>query len=366
MTRDFLLKKPKMKKSTSVDQNKIKIVCDKLCDRIEDLLDSFELEYRPNSKFVSMSCPIHGGDNVGALNLYHTGDSYRGNWKCRTHQCEEVFKGSIIGFIRGVLSHQKYNWQKNGDSTSSFQEALDYATQFLNVNIKDIKISHTQKEKTRFVSNATILATSNIPTKKGINRHIIRKSLVIPSPYFVSRGFHPEILDKYDVGDCRVENKEMSGRAVVPIYDSAHQYMVGCSGRTIADQIKPKWRHSSDFKAEENLYNFWFAKDIVQETNEIILVESPGNVWKLEENGIHNSVATFGAHLTDKQKMILDTSGAMKLIVIMDSDDAGEKAREQIDKKCSRTYNIHHIRLSKNDIADMTPEEINQEIKAKI
>jgi 5S rRNA maturation endonuclease (ribonuclease M5) len=56
----------------------------------------------------------------------------------------------------------------------------------------------------------------------------------------------------------------------------------------------------------------------------------------------------------------------MRLIVIMDSDDAGEKAREQIEKKCSRTYNIQHIRLSKNDIADMTPEEINQEIKAKI
>jgi DNA primase len=355
-----------MKKSISVDQNKIKIVCDGLCDRIEELLDSFGLEYRPNPKFVSMSCPIHGGDNIGALNLYHIGDSYRGNWKCRTHQCEEVFKGSIIGFIRGVLSHQKYNWRKNGDSTCSFQEALEYATNFLNVDIKNIRVSNTQKEKTRFVSNATILATNNNQKKRGISRGVIRKNLVIPSPYFISRGFDPAILDRYDVGDCKSENKEMSGRAVVPIYDSEYQYMVGCSGRTTSNDIKPKWRHSSDFKAEENLYNFWFAKDIIQKTNDIIIVESPGNVWKLEENSIHNAVATFGAHLTDKQKMILDTSGAMRLIVIMDSDDAGEKAREQIEKKCSRTYNIQHIRLSKNDIADMTPEEINQEIKAKI
>lgn len=364
MTQDFLLKKPKMKKSTSIDQDKIKIICDNLCDRIEDLLDGFELEYRSNPKFVSMSCPIHGGDNIGALNLYHVGDSYRGNWKCRTHQCEETFKGSIIGFIRGVLSHQKYNWQKNGDDTCSFQEAIAFATDFLKVSLKDIKVSNTQKEKIRFVSNATILSAQHSPSKKTVTRNVVRKSLDIPSQYFISRGFHPDILDKYDIGDCKAENKEMSSRAVVPIYDHDNRYMVGCSGRSIFNEAKPKWRHSSDFKAEENLYNFWFAKEPIKETNEVIIVESPGNVWKLEENNIHNSVATFGAHLTDKQKMILDTSGAMKLIVIMDSDDAGEKARIQIDKKCSRTYNIQHIRISKNDIAEMTKEEIDREIKA--
>ncbi|NDC71851.1 MAG: hypothetical protein EBZ62_00150, partial [Sphingobacteriia bacterium] len=32
-----------------------------------------------------------------------------------------------------------------------------------------------------------------------------------------------------------------------------------------------------------------------------IIVESPGNVWRLEENGIHNSVALFGSSLSDRQ-----------------------------------------------------------------
>ena len=59
---------------------------------------------------VSMACPIHQGDNSSALNLYIEGDSYRANWKCRTHQCEKTFKGSILGFTRGLLSYQKYNW----------------------------------------------------------------------------------------------------------------------------------------------------------------------------------------------------------------------------------------------------------------
>lgn len=358
----FLSKTQKMKKSTSVDQNKIKIICDQLCDRIEDLLDSFGLEYRQNGKFMSMACPIHGGDNVGAINLYHIGDTYRGNWKCRTHHCEEIFKGSIIGFIRGIISHRDHGWQKNGDDACSFQDALNYATKFLNVSLKDIKISNLQKEKIAFVSNATILATPKQNNKKIITRQTVRKNLVIPSKYFIDRGFSGQILNKYDVGDCLTDNKEMSNRAVVPIYDAEYKTMIGCSGRTIIDNVKPKWKHSNDFKAEENLYNFWFAKEFIQSTGDVILVESPGNVWKLEENGIHNSVATFGAHLTDKQKMLLDISGAMRLIVIMDSDDAGDKARFQIDKKCSRTYNIKHIRIQKNDVAEMTADQIKSEI----
>ena len=61
---DFQMKKTKTKKSASIDQNKIKVLCDAACGRIEDLLNHFDLEYKINSKFVSMSCPIHGPNNV--------------------------------------------------------------------------------------------------------------------------------------------------------------------------------------------------------------------------------------------------------------------------------------------------------------
>lgn len=381
MAQDFLLKKRRMKKSNSYDQNKIKILCDHLCDKIEPLLDHLGLEYRMNGKFITMSCPIHGGDNDTALNLYHTGDNYRGNWKCRSHKCDEIFKGSIIGFIRGVLSHRQYHWTKDGDDACSFQEALDFATEFLNLSLKDIKISNVDKEKNRFISNSKVLQPIE-STKKGLNRASVRKNLGIPSKYFLSRGFSSSVLDKYDVGDCLSQEKEMANRAVVPIYDMEYKFMIGCSGRSIfnkCDKCKgyhknecpdnndvwkfSKWRHSSGFKTQECLYNFWFAKDYIKESNQAILVESPGNVWKLEENNIHNSLGLFGSNLSDRQKTILDMSGAMDLVIIMDNDDAGLKARKQIYDKCHRTYNIKDIILSKNDIADMTSEEIEKEIK---
>jgi len=370
----------KKKKSTSVDQNKIKVICDQACDRIEDLLDSFNLSYKMNGKFVSMSCPIHGGDNDGAINLYHIGDSYRGNWKCRTHHCEEIFKSSIVGFVRGILSHQKLNWNKNGDDAVPFQEAVEYITSFLNVSLKDIKINNNDKDKLRFVSNSKIF-TENDTKPSGLSRSTVRKSLEIPSQYFLSRGFSKSILEKYDVGECRSQTKEMANRAVVPIYENDMKYMIGCTGRSIfekCDKCKSyhdkssncpsneeswkhsKWKHSYGFKTQESLYNFWYAKEFIQDSGTVIIVESPGNVWKLEENCIHNSVGIFGSNLTDKQKMLLDTSGAMNIIVIMDNDDAGNKGRLVIDSKCCRTYNIKHIHIQANDLADMTNDQIKE------
>ena len=111
------------------------------------------------------------------------------------------------------------------------------------------------------------------------------------------------------------------------------------------------------------MYNFWFAKEHILETGSVILVESPGNVWKLEENGIHNSVGLFGCSLSDRQKLILDSSGAMNIIILTDNDDAGKKAAEQIQNKCSKTYNILIPKILKNDIGEMTSDEITIQIK---
>lgn len=381
------LKNHKMKKPyRSIDQNKLKVVCDKLCDKIEDVLDHFGLEYKLNQKFVSMPCPIHNGDNDGALNLYYVGEDYRGNWKCRSHKCEEHFKSSIIGFIRGILSRQKHQWSKPGDSTVNFNEALEYATKLANLDLNKIEVSNIDKNKTQFINTAKILNTPKTEHKNLINRQQVRKFLSIPSQYFLNRGFSEQILDKYDVGDCLNSNKEMNNRAVVPIYDDKFEYMLGCSGRSIFDkcdncksyhngEICPgqydlwkysKWRHSKGIKTQECLYNIWYAKEYIQKSGCVILVESPGNVWKLEENNIHNSVCLFGANLTDKQKMLLDISGAMTIITIMDSDEAGEKARDLIYKKCHRTYNIKNITVSKNDIAELNNDEIQIEIIEKI
>jgi 5S rRNA maturation endonuclease (ribonuclease M5) len=384
---DLLLKNKIMKKSHSNDQHKLKIVCDEVCDNIDTLLDIFNIEYRSNNKMISMACPIHGGDNISAINLYPEGDRYRGNWKCRTHGCDKVFKASVIGFIRGVLSHQKHGWEKDGDKACSFNDALDFALKFIKKDLKNIKISGSDKDKKLFTStinyigNATATQTpvSQLPTRAQV-----RKSLIMPAEYYLSRGYSLETLDRYDIGFCNKPNKEMSNRVVVPIYNNDYTHMIGCSGRSISEKcskcssyhaseevcpsdekkwLSSKWKHSVNFKSQNCLYNFWFAKEHIIKNAVVVIVESPGNVWRLEESGIHNSVAIFGSSLSDRQKIMLDSSGAMTIVILTDNDEAGKKAGEQIKEKCKNTYRIFVPQISKADIGEMTKLEIETEIK---
>jgi len=119
------------KQSNSYNQHKLKIVCDKLCDNIESLFDYFGLhDLRHNGKMFVGKCPIHDGDNKTAFNIYPDGDTYRGNWKCRTHNCDKFFKSSIIGFVRGLLSNKKHGWKTNEDKTVSFDETIQFIQQF--------------------------------------------------------------------------------------------------------------------------------------------------------------------------------------------------------------------------------------------
>ena len=153
----------------------------------------------------------------------------------------------------------------------------------------------------------------------------------------------------------------------------------GCTGRTTYSQclyckayhkigikcpekayryLYSKWKHSGGFKSTKTLYNLWFAKKVIKKTGVVILVESPGNVWRLEEAGIHNSLGIFGCEFSDEQKEFLDKTGAMTIIALLDNDEAGQLGIESIYNKCWKDYKIVTPTISKNDIGDMTIEEV--------
>lgn len=367
--------------SRSYNQQELKNICDMLCDNITEVLSSLDLcDYRDNEKMVTMPCPIHSGDNESALNLYYEGDTYRGNWKCRTHQCEKHFKGSIIGFIRGVISSRKYRWSQDGDKMCSFAEAMEFAKGLVSDQQSSNVFSKIKQDKNNF-SRIVNKITNNTEQATQIPRELVINNIDIPSQYYLDRGFSKEVLLKYDVGLCKNPKKPMYNRVVVPIYDDSGQYLVGCTGRSIFNQcdicrayhdpskscpesekawIYSKWKHSQGFKSQNHLYNFWNAKQHIQKTNYAIIVESPGNVWKLEENNIHNSVALFGCNLSDRQKLILDSSGAMTLIVIMDNDKAGHQASQEIKHKCENTYRLLFPKIDAADIAELNSQQITE------
>ena len=81
----------------------------------------------------------------------------------------------------------------------------------------------------------------------------------------------------------------MSGRVVVPIYDENNNY-VACIGRAVYQNMQPKWLHSKGFKKSSYLYGYNVAKDDIMKKGTIVLVEGQGDVWRMHEAGVTNTV----------------------------------------------------------------------------
>lgn len=364
----------------------------KASERLEDLLEYFGLEdLRRANRFYVGNCPVHGGDRNNAFNIFHEGEDRVGNWRCFTNNCHKHFHPTLIGFVRGVLSHTKNGWQDptDTDKVCSFKEAVDFLVRFCGEgDINNFKVDNEAFEKRKFASQMTRIYNPKEPEiVHKIPREIVRASLDVPATYFVSRQYSKEVLDKYDVGLCSTAGKEMYMRATVPIYNQDYEHVIGCTGRSIFDMCPlcetyhnplqrcpdkdnawkySKWKNSYGFKGEYHLYNYWFAKEHIARTGVAIIVEGPGDVWRLEEAGIHMSVATFGAHFTRHQRALLDKSGALALIILTDPDQAGRVAAQTIRKECENSYLISEPKLNGTDVGATSIKLIHEKLLPEI
>ena len=84
------------------DQAKLNALTDLVVQYIDKIYNYFnvDISYK-NDILIKSPCFIHGGDNPTALNLYYNAD-IRVHYKCRTHQCEEIFGSSLISLITGT------------------------------------------------------------------------------------------------------------------------------------------------------------------------------------------------------------------------------------------------------------------------
>lgn len=283
-------------------------------------------------------CPIHNGDNPTAFNINSdVTDEYCGRWFCNTHKCNEQYGGDMIGLIRGLMPK------------SSFAEVIKVAESFCDEKSVDF---------TNDIYNDIVLrGISKKP--KGLTRDEVRKRLIIPPEFYIKRKFKEETLDKFDVGLCVTPNAPMYNRVVFPIYDPTGKVMVGCVGRTVVDDSE-KWKNQKGFKKSEHLYNYHNALKRICQTGDVILVEGQGDALRIWQSGFENVVGIFGSKLHDTQELLLEKTGAMRLITFFDNDEAGHKCREDIDKKMSNLFEIKHLVPSGKDVGDMEDDEVKR------
>jgi 5S rRNA maturation endonuclease (ribonuclease M5) len=311
----------------------------------------------------AFSCPVHGSNNPDS------GCVYKNNyiWRCFTNGCHEEIGQSTFYLLKHLLENKL-------EKKLYHKDVIDYIDNLIGeVDLTAFEVKEFKKER---------VVTEGILTRKEV-----RSRLNIPSPYFLKLGFSPEILDKYDVGDCKNNKSDMKYRVVVPIYDDDYKMMVGCVGRTKNQQCpeckkyhygskcptnaiefkwSSKWTVSKDFKIENYFYNLWFAKPFIQESKTVILVEGQSDVWRLEEAGIHNVLGLFGARLTSAQSIILDELSPYRVIIATDNDKTGSSVGKKIKDRLSSFYQTSILTLPKKDFGDMSVTEVQQFLEGKI
>ena len=363
------------------DYELIEEIKDMACANIEELLSELGVDFRTNGKMLVGPCPVHGGDNPSAWNLYPEGEQVKGYWVCRTHHCEKktgdsdklLYGSTLIGFVRGVLSNQK-------GSYVGYKESVNFLLKFLGYNkIEEINKPDSETlERRKYISSMRRLSVSPKQEASGWSKEKLRNTLEIPAKYYLDRGYSAEILDKYDVGLYNKKN-----RVVVPVYDDKYQYVAGFLGRSVCPQCdkckkwhnpkskcpktpyeikeSEKWLNGS-FQSTNYLYNYWFALPHIQKAGVAILVEGAGDVWRLEENGIHTSLGIFGTELTEQQRVLLDRSGALSIIVMLDSDKAGKEGAKKLKHQLGRQYRMYFPTI-KEDAGELNQDEITSDIK---
>lgn len=331
-----------------MDQTQIFQVSKELAEKSNELLKYLDIDYREYSDTYIFCCPVHGGDNINGCSILKE----NGVWACWTNNCQEEYKKTLFGFVRGVLSHRK-------NKKATMNETMDFCLKFLNKSHIDPIPESTSALKTD-AKLLEIFERKIVREPQSVTREQIRASLDFPCKYYLDRGYSLEILNKFDVGICNRNGKQMFGRAVVPIYDE-HDAYVGCVGRSLINHPSiPKWINSKGFKKSQYLYGLNFAKEHIIKKGSVYIVEGQGDVWKMFQAGYYNTVGLFGCDLSDEQLILLETSGCMNLIILTDSDDAGNKAASKIIKKCGRRFNYIRPELSNKDPGEMTEQQLKE------
>ncbi len=244
-------------------------------------------------------CPVHDGDGNN-FEVRTDGDTVPIHWRCHSHGCHKnpKLKPNLVGLVRGALTGDP-------DRPASLWDAVKHVGTFLAMGGSHPPArprSKTQRPNFAF----------------ALTREQVRNRLLIPSPYFVDRGFDAAIVDRLDIG-----HSHKQGRAIVPIYDEGDSTCVGFIARTIRpDDTRPRWQFPTNFRSGEWLYNHAAVRN--SPTPFVLVVEGVPDVLRATEAGVP-AVAAFGVEVSVAQVRKL-ASLNKEVVVAFDNDEAGRSA----------------------------------------
>jgi len=152
--------------------------------------------------------------------------------------------------------------------------------------------------------------------------------------FLKKRSIKPQTAKEWHIGFCprdyipKCYNKDdypyyekMQGRVILPVFDSNGK-LITLSGRTIYDDLKPKYMHYT-FPTRKTLFGLYINEKEIIKQNAIIFTEGQFDVISAWQRGLRNVVCTFGSHFSTDQ-IILSARYTNRVFILYDSDEAGQ------------------------------------------
>ena len=196
----------------------------------------------------------------------------------------------------------------------------------------------------------------------------VRGRLEIPSPYFLSRGYSPAILDQFDIGESAKQQK-----AVVPIYDDDGTTCVGFISRSIqpyclkcqmhhlpndcSSRFETRWEVMRGFPKGQWLFNYAAARSSAFPC--VLVVEGAPDVLRAAEAGVP-AVALLGSDSTGEQVRKLASLNKL-LVVALDNDCPGGKGAATLMGRLKRQgvpAESHRPPSGYKDVGEMSPPDV--------
>lgn len=181
--------------------------------------------------------------------------------------------------------------------------------------------------------------------KRGFTRATIEKFRLGYAPqawtalfsFLIKKGYSADLLEKAGLILPRNSRHQRSknsgyydrfrGRAMFTIFNLRGQ-PIAFGGRVLTADQQPKYLNSPEseiFVKNQNLYGLNFAREMIRQTRQAVIVEGYTDVITAHQYGVGNVVASLGTSLTENQARLL-ARYADQVSIAYDADAAGQKA----------------------------------------
>jgi len=145
-------------------------------------------------------------------------------------------------------------------------------------------------------------------------------------------GFQTDVLVEAGLVRRNDEGREYDffrGRLMIPIRDQVGR-TVGFGGRSLpGDEGAPKYVNTGEtglFKKSRLIYGLDLALPTVRKTKHLVLMEGYTDVMAAHQVEIRNTAAVLGTATTSDHAALVRRSGARRVTLVFDGDDAGLRA----------------------------------------